>query len=234
MEPSEYAEYRFQYFPSEYMHVLERLSFERKRAVKVLDIGCGPGNWTIAVAKYNPRAEVIGIDSWDTILELADSYGKKFECNNVQFRKLSYREAGSFFAPESFDYILTMSVLMFLDEQYYFRTVSRLLKTGGRAFMFWTHGIGYCFEEAFVLLKKRKLKEIYSSLSPIIGLMSQRLLGGDHEHPISFRRSEGIAKKYGIDLQMMGYTSLCARYYNRRFIFLPIVFNMIGKKLGSS
>lgn len=31
---------------------------------KCLDVGCGSGALTIAVAKRNPRAEVIGVDRW--------------------------------------------------------------------------------------------------------------------------------------------------------------------------
>lgn len=211
--------------------VLNGLSFERAKSVRVLDIGCGPGNWTLAVANYNKKAEVIGIDLDAKSLQLAQLYREKFRCDNVSFHRLSYRDIDSLFPPESFDYVLSMSVFMFLNEKDYFRTVSRILRTDGKLLMFWTHGIGYCFEEAYVLLKKRRLKPIYSSLNPIVvGLVAENLLGGDHEHPISYQRTKRIAASYGIDLKLIDYTSLCNRYYNKSFHLLPVIFNIIGRK----
>lgn len=231
LDLTEYAKYRFQYFPSEYMRVLDTLAFERTKPIRVLDIGCGPGNWTIAAANYNKNAEVVGIDPDDKSLRVAELYKEKLQCKNVSFRRLSYRDIERLFTPESFDYVLSMSVFMFFDEEHYFRTVSKILRTDGKLLMFWTHGIGYYFEEMCVLLRKKRLKPIYSSIYPVvIGLATEKILGGDHEHPVSYRRTKKVAASYGIDLELVGYTQLCTKYYNRNFHVLPIIFNIIGRK----
>ncbi len=227
----EYARYRFQYYPTDYFQVLQILGIERLKPIRVLDIGCGPGNWTIAIAEYNKNAQVIGIDPDDNSIRIAEDFKERFQCKNASFARLGYREVDSRFPSGSFDYVISMGVFMFLDEDLYFRTVSKLLRMNGRLIMLWNHGIGYYFEEATILLKQKRLKELYCSVHPVaIGLFAQNLLGGDHEHPISYRRTRRIATRHGIDLHLVHYTQLCFKFYNEKFQFLPIILNMIGQK----
>jgi ubiquinone/menaquinone biosynthesis C-methylase UbiE len=131
IEAFDYASYRFEHFPSEYFKVLQSLCFPTHRRVRVLDIGCGPGNWTIAVASYDKEAEVIGIDKNNDSLQVAELYRDRFRCSNVSFLRLNYRDIDARFEAESFDYVFSMSVLMYLDENRYFKTVSRVLTSRG-------------------------------------------------------------------------------------------------------
>ncbi|WP_255349076.1 class I SAM-dependent methyltransferase [Methanobrevibacter sp. AbM4] len=55
---------------------------------KVLDIGCGSGALTIAVAKENPKSYVIGLDRWGK--EYA-SFNKKLCENNAKIEGVSAR-----------------------------------------------------------------------------------------------------------------------------------------------
>jgi SAM-dependent methyltransferase len=231
IEALNYAKYRFEYFPSEYFKVLQSLCFPTQRRIRVLDIGCGPGNWTIAVASYNQEAEVIGIDRNKDSLQVAELYRNRFRCNNVSFLRLKYRDIDARFEAESFDYVLSMSVLMYLDENGYFKSVSRVLKSGGRLLLFWNHAIGYYIQKICSELRRKNAKGATRELRSImIGLPADRLLGGDHEHPVYYWRAKRIAARYGIGLEVKGFSPLCSSYYDRTFGRVPNVFNMIGEK----
>ena len=230
-EALDYARYRFEYFPSEYFKLLQSLCFPKQRRVRVLDIGCGPGNWTIAVANYDKEAEVIGIDINNDRLRVAELYRNRFRCSNATFLRLNYRDIDARFERESFDYVLSMSVLMYLDENRYFKTVSRVLVNGGRLLLFWNHGFGYYVQMMLHELRRRRMKGAFRSLrSMTIGLAADRLLGGEHEHPVYYRRARGIAERYGIDLEIKDFSPLCSSYYDKTFGRIPNIFNMIGEK----
>jgi len=230
-EAVDYARYRFEQIPPENYRVLQSLCFPTHRRVRVLDIGCGPGNWTIAVANYDKEAEVIGIDKNNDSLQVAELYRNRYRCSNVSFLRLNYRDIDARFEAESFDYVFSMSVLMYLDENRYFKTVSRVLTSGGRLLLFWNHAIGYYIQKMSYELRGKSVKGATRSLRPImIGLPADRLLGGDHEHPVYYWRAKKIAERYGIDLEIKGFSPLCSSYYHKTFGRVPNVFNMVGEK----
>ena len=68
---------------------------------KCLDVGCGSGALAIAVAKRNPKAEVVGIDRWGK--EYA-SFSKTLCENNARaegVKKISFRHSAS--APDDLE-----------------------------------------------------------------------------------------------------------------------------------
>ena len=75
----------------------------RKRAQgkKILDIGCGPGEFTLRVAR-NAKS-VVGIDTSRMALKLAKQNLSKSGCKNVRFRNSDARELP--FANETFDLV---------------------------------------------------------------------------------------------------------------------------------
>ena len=155
-------------------------------------------------------------------------------CSNASFLRLNYRDIDARFEAESFDYVLSMSVLMYLDENRYFKTVSRVLTSGGRLVLFWNHAIGYYIQKMCYDLRGRSARTAARSLRSImIGLPAHRLFGGDHEHPVYYSRAKKIAERYGIDLEIKDFSPLCASYYHRTFGRVPNVFNMIGEKSAS-
>lgn len=63
--------------------VLKR--FSEKSALIILDIGCGSGCITLALAKELPNAKVVGIDNSVEAVNLAKQNAEKLQINNVKF-----------------------------------------------------------------------------------------------------------------------------------------------------
>ena len=103
---------------------------------KCLDVGCGSGALAIAVAKRNPKAEVIGIDRWGK--EYA-SFSKALCENNAKaegVKKISFQQGDAThldFADETFDAVCSNYVYHNIpgDRQAYLLETLRTLKKGG-------------------------------------------------------------------------------------------------------
>jgi ubiquinone/menaquinone biosynthesis C-methylase UbiE len=103
---------------------------------KCLDVGCGSGALTIAVAKRNPRAEVIGVDRWGK--EYA-SFSRKLCEDNAKAEGVShvYFSQGDAtklrFHDETFDAVCSNYVYHNIpgDKQAYLLETLRTLKKGG-------------------------------------------------------------------------------------------------------
>lgn len=97
---------------------------------RVLDVGCGHGHWTAALAEVND--EVVGIDQSASRIGIAKEVTAGF--NNVTL------EVGNAYpAPypdESFDGIFCYGVFMFLDRDKALAEFHRILKPGGRLYVF--------------------------------------------------------------------------------------------------
>ena len=103
---------------------------------KCLDVGCGSGALAIAVAKRNPKAEIIGIDRWGK--EYA-SFSKTLCEDNARaegVRKISFRQGDAThldFPDEFFDAVTSNYVYHNIpgDRQAYLLETLRTLKKGG-------------------------------------------------------------------------------------------------------
>ncbi len=103
---------------------------------KCLDVGCGSGALTIAVAKRNPKAEVIGVDRWGK--EYA-SFSKTLCENNAKAEGVThvYFSQGDAtklrFQDETFDAVCSNYVYHNIpgDRQAYLLETLRTLKKGG-------------------------------------------------------------------------------------------------------
>lgn len=129
---------------------------------KCLDIGCGSGALTIAIAKRNPKAAIMGVDRWGK--EYA-SFSRKLCENNAKAEGIShvYFTQGDAtklrFPDETFDAVCSNYVYHNIpgDKQAYLLETLRTLKKGGS---FAIHDImsrtKYGDMQAFV----KKLKEM--------------------------------------------------------------------------
>src|SRR6266566_3835308 len=54
----------------------------------ILDIGCGPGDWVLAVAAAYPDIQVTGIDVSKTVLDEAASHARTRGYENAHFRAM--------------------------------------------------------------------------------------------------------------------------------------------------
>ncbi len=103
---------------------------------KCLDVGCGSGALAIAVAKRNPKVEVIGVDRWGK--EYA-SFSKTLCENNAKAEgvtKISFRQGDAThldFPDETFDAVTSNYVYHNIpgDKQAYVLETLRTLKKGG-------------------------------------------------------------------------------------------------------
>ncbi|MDO8445733.1 MAG: methyltransferase domain-containing protein [Deltaproteobacteria bacterium] len=99
-----------------------------KPGERVLDIGCGTGNYTVEVAKR--VADVIGIDSSEEMLGWARIKAQKADI------KASFKAADAMnlpFPDSSFDAVLSNGLLCFLKEpEKALMEMRRVLKPGGR------------------------------------------------------------------------------------------------------
>jgi ubiquinone/menaquinone biosynthesis C-methylase UbiE len=101
----------------------------------VLDVGCGPGQFTIFAAEQLPGAEVTGVDLAPTMIELARGHAAaspaaarlRFEVADVA--RLPFPDA-------TFDAVMsTGSIKHWPDPQAGLREIHRVLRPGGRAFI---------------------------------------------------------------------------------------------------
>ena len=102
-----------------------------------LDVGCGSGALTIACAKRNPDANMIGIDRWgaeysDFSKKLCEENAKAEGVDNVSFQKGDATKLD--FPDESFDAVTSNYVyhnIPFADRQKLLKETLRVLKKGG-------------------------------------------------------------------------------------------------------
>lgn len=103
----------------------------------VLDVGCGSGALTIAVAKRNPSATAIGVDRWGKEYasynkSLCEKNAKAEGVNRVEFREGDAVQLD--FPDESFDAVVSNYVyhnITGVDRQQVLLETLRMLKKGG-------------------------------------------------------------------------------------------------------
>lgn len=84
--------------------VRDDLSLKASDELEILDIGCGSGAISIALAKYFPNSNVLAIDISNTALQIAKENASINNIYNINFRKLDIlREI----PPKKFDVIVS-------------------------------------------------------------------------------------------------------------------------------
>jgi SAM-dependent methyltransferase len=102
-----------------------------RRDVRVLDIGCGPGNFAFSVAEAG--FTVVGTDAYETLLDLAREKRRATRLPNLAFRHADI-DKGEPFREESFDLVVNIhSLYVHPDPQGVLKVAHRLLKPGGHA-----------------------------------------------------------------------------------------------------
>jgi SAM-dependent methyltransferase len=98
---------------------------------RILDVGCGAGDTTIALARaVGPRGTVTGVDISEPLLALARARAEAAEVENAVF--LHADAALHRFEPESVDRIVSrFGVMFFADPVAAFRNLAPTLRNGG-------------------------------------------------------------------------------------------------------
>ena len=115
--------------------LVEDLLDELRGIRRGLDVGCGPGQFTILVAEALPDTEVWGIDLAPTMIELA----RRHASQSSAARRLHFEvaDAGKLPFPDChFDTVLSSgSIKHWPDPAAGLREIHRVLAPGGRAFI---------------------------------------------------------------------------------------------------
>ena len=110
-----------------------------KPGERVLDIGCGSGTTTLALAaRVGPMGEAIGIDISGPMLAVARRRAAETSAR-ARFIEADATDYG--FEPESFDLAFSQfGVMFFADPAASFRNIHRAMRKGGRlVFVCWRH-----------------------------------------------------------------------------------------------
>lgn len=136
---------------SYYISRLKKIKFEGYD--KVLDVGCGLGQWTIALAACNKQ--VVGIDVNIRRVNTCNQLIQSLWLNNAEAYEGSAVNIA--YPDESFDAIFCYGVFMFLNKNAALSEFNRVLKPGGRIYVC-TNARGWWLELAIKnLFKNRSL-----------------------------------------------------------------------------
>lgn len=133
---------------------------------KVLDIGCGRGEWARRLARENPHIHVIGIDTSLKLIREAASLAAAENLTSISFYQFDTAQELNF-PDASFDVVHVHSLASFISTTMWFKILEemiRLLKIGG-----WLNVVDF---------------ELGSTSSPaynklaVIGMAGVRALGG--------------------------------------------------------
>lgn len=80
------------------------LKTSKIRPLKILDVGCSSGHITARIAKFYPRAETIGIDSYDRAIKYGRKIHPQINFRTVDAHKLPFKE-------NNFDLIVCIETL---------------------------------------------------------------------------------------------------------------------------
>lgn len=130
---------------------------------KVLEIGCGTGSLTIAVKEQvGPSGEATGID---IAAEMAAAANRKARRKQVEVTIKEGSIAGIPFPDSYFDAVICSFMIFHMPDDIRmkgFREINRVLKTGGRYFIFdgTTRNKRYDIRELAPILKANSFSEI--------------------------------------------------------------------------
>lgn len=121
---------------NKYKNHLARIGFVGKE--RILDAGCGFGQWTFAMAQTSKH--VIGMDVDSQRLSVSTQLASINDVKNVEFRRANLEDIPDF--EEAFDAVFCYSVVYLADCHKVFREFFRTLKKGGCLYIC-TNGPGW-------------------------------------------------------------------------------------------
>lgn len=128
----------------------------------VLDVGCGDGKITAAMASAIPNGRVIGVDISPSMIQFAQGAFSNY--SNLQF---FIQDAAHIDFQEKFDLITSFTVMQWvLEQQQALDGFEKALKPGGKLCIQMPTGLPLAMEEALTeMLKSKKWKEYFTHFS---------------------------------------------------------------------
>jgi ubiquinone/menaquinone biosynthesis C-methylase UbiE len=108
-------------------------NIEIDKQPRILDIGCGPGEWTLEMARRFPGGEIIGIDISELMISYARYMAESQDLSNVTFYVKDARQALDF-PDNTFDLISARFIIGFMSTAIWPKLLYecfRLLHPGG-------------------------------------------------------------------------------------------------------
>ncbi|WPG99066.1 Hypothetical protein R9X50_00187100 [Acrodontium crateriforme] len=103
---------------------------EENAAIKLLDVGAGPGTITVSLAKYMPEGQLIATDLSDAVLEKAAVFAEQAGVKNIEFQAADIYALP--FPDNTFDIVHAHQVLTHLDAPVAaLKEMLRVAKPGG-------------------------------------------------------------------------------------------------------
>lgn len=133
---------------------------EKQGKLKILDVGCGPGEFSILMAKE--CHDVVGVDLTEAMLDEARKNAQKYNVY-VDFRQMDIQNLS--FPDNTFDLIISRNVTWNLQNvESFYKGCSRVLKDDGRLIYFDANYYLYLHDEKARIEKEKsdkKFQEIY-------------------------------------------------------------------------
>lgn len=162
------------------------LSLMQFRPAKILDIGCGTGEFTRYLYACNPYYQITGIDFSAVAIEH----------NKAVFNKVNYYQSDCYdtgFKKETFDYVLALDVIEHLSHPVRFlKECKRITKQGGGIIIGTPYAEGkvispkdhvkeYSPQEMVKLFKKAGIKDLIAGLPMVeVDPSSQKITRHDY------------------------------------------------------
>lgn len=125
-----FTQYKIAKKSLDFVDLIKSVSSEEN--LRMLEIGCGTGEYTKQVAPFFPNSKIIGLDISEKILDIARKKCK--DIRNVSFVVRSAYKTG--FRDDQFDVVYGFYVLHHLEISKLKKEMLRILKPGGYVFFY--------------------------------------------------------------------------------------------------
>ena len=99
---------------------------------RILDAGCGAGDYSFHLARLFPAAKVLSVDINEELLARNREVARRLGIQNIEFDRIDLTRLDM---PETFDFIVSIDVLEHVEPQdQAFANLARSLRPGGSAF----------------------------------------------------------------------------------------------------
>jgi ubiquinone/menaquinone biosynthesis C-methylase UbiE len=195
---------------------------------RVLDLGCGIGQWSVALSYHNKK--VIAVDPCFKSLTLARENLKIHKIHNSFIGKAQGEALP--FQNSTFDSVFCYGVLMYAREFSTIAEIARVLKKGGRVLLA-IDGPGYFLKNIVDGIKYSHPDSIKLGLIALVNTLMRKYVLKRENNLASFftpREMKSLFRKYDLKPQHIS-PELLTEDMPTKYLGFPFFFTIIGEKL---